>query len=281
MTPRNAASPSRSRSTGTPISTPIASAASALRTLCSPTIGSMNVPRSSPPRITRNVLTLAGDGVTPRRPATRTRCRAPPLRHRRQAERLNAAPRQRHQRRRIRAVDTDQREPGAGHQVHEPAKREAHGVEVRVDVRVIELDVVHDRDVRQVLEELRGLVEVGAVVFVALDDERLALPDAIAGAARCRSCGRCRRPAPSDPRRHASAASPPATSSWSCRGCRRRRWTACPRGRSRAPLRATSSSGASDRERPRALHCRARWRCPRSPGPTDPRRARRDSPRAA
>jgi hypothetical protein len=36
---------------------------------------------------------------------------------------------------------------------------------------VIELDVVDDGDVRQVLEELRGLVEEGAVVLVALDDE--------------------------------------------------------------------------------------------------------------
>jgi hypothetical protein len=42
---------------------------------------------------------------------------------------------------------------------------------------VIELDVVDDRDVRQVLQELRGLVEVRAVVLVAFDDEGLALAD--------------------------------------------------------------------------------------------------------
>ena len=47
-----------------------------------------------------------------------------------------------------------------------------------IDVGVIELDVVDDGDVGQVLQELRGLVEVGAVVLVALDDERRA---------RCRS----------------------------------------------------------------------------------------------
>ena len=51
-----------------------------------------------------------------------------------------------------------------------------------IDVGVIELDVVDDGDVGQVLQELRGLVEVGAVVLVAFDDERLALADAVAGA---------------------------------------------------------------------------------------------------
>jgi len=44
---------------------------------------------------------------------------------------------------------------------------------------VIELDVVDDRDVGQVFEELRRLVEVRAVVLVAFDDERLALPDPV------------------------------------------------------------------------------------------------------
>ena len=52
----------------------------------------------------------------------------------------------------------------------------ANRIEIGVDVRVIELDVVHHRDVGQVLEELGGLVEVGAVVFVAFDHERAPVP---------------------------------------------------------------------------------------------------------
>ena len=36
---------------------------------------------------------------------------------------------------------------------------------------MVELDVVDDGDVGQVLQELRGLVEERAVVFVAFDDE--------------------------------------------------------------------------------------------------------------
>ena len=37
-----------------------------------------------------------------------------------------------------------------------------------------------DRDVGQILQELRGLVEEGAVVFVAFDDEVAAVPDPVA-----------------------------------------------------------------------------------------------------
>jgi 2-oxo-3-hexenedioate decarboxylase len=55
-------------------------------------------------------------------------------------------------------------------------------VEIGVDVRVIELDVADHRNVRQILQELRGLVEVGAIVFVAFDHEGLALADPVAGA---------------------------------------------------------------------------------------------------
>src|ERR1043165_2172485 len=47
--------------------------------------------------------------------------------------------------------------------------------EVRKDVRVIELEVVDDRDLRQVVDELAALVEKCSVVFVALDDEPLAI----------------------------------------------------------------------------------------------------------
>ena len=45
------------------------------------------------------------------------------------------------------------------------------GVEIGVDVGVIELDVGEDERVRKVVEELRALVEEGGVVLVAFDDE--------------------------------------------------------------------------------------------------------------
>ena len=45
---------------------------------------------------------------------------------------------------------------------------------------MVELDVVDDGDVGQILQELRGLVEEGAVVFVAFDDELAAAADPVA-----------------------------------------------------------------------------------------------------
>ncbi len=44
---------------------------------------------------------------------------------------------------------------------------------------MVELDVVHDRDIGQVLQELRRLVEEGAVVLVPLDHELTAAADAV------------------------------------------------------------------------------------------------------
>ncbi len=65
--------------------------------------------------------------------------------------------------------------------MHEAAEGEHHRVEVGVDVRVIELDVVDHGDVGQVLQELGGLVEERAVVLVAFDDEVASLAEPIAG----------------------------------------------------------------------------------------------------
>ena len=54
------------------------------------------------------------------------------------------------------------------------------------DVRVVELEVVDDGDLRQVVDELAALVEERGVVFVALDDEPLAVgePRALAEVVR-------------------------------------------------------------------------------------------------
>src|SRR5262249_2146190 len=59
---------------------------------------------------------------------------------------------------------------------------QCHGVEVGIDVRVIELDVADNSDIWQVLEELRRFVEKGAVVLVAFDDEFPTLSDTVARA---------------------------------------------------------------------------------------------------
>ncbi len=104
-----------------------------------------------------------------------------PLRIVRRAERLNARNGLVGERSRAGAVGADEQQPPARHEVHEAAEGQRHRREVRVDVGVVELDVVDDGDVGQVLQELGGLVEERAVVLVAFDHEVAALPDAIAG----------------------------------------------------------------------------------------------------
>src|SRR5882724_3705722 len=75
-------------------------------------------------------------------------------------------------------VPTNDQLSGARHQIHQTTKREFHGVEIFVDVGVIEFDVVDDRDLRQVVHELRTFIEVSGVVFVAFDDEVITAGDA-------------------------------------------------------------------------------------------------------
>ena len=96
---------------------------------------------------------------------------APPVGPFRQPECFDRRDCRRAERRSVRTVAAEQQEPVPGHQVGQPAERQAHGIQIGVDVRVVELDVVDERDVGQILQELRGLVEEGAVVLVALDDE--------------------------------------------------------------------------------------------------------------
>jgi hypothetical protein len=84
--------------------------------------------------------------------------------------------------RRIGAVGAEQQQTVLRHQVRQPAERQPHLVDAAVDVGVVELDVVDDGDVGEVLQELRGLVEERAVVFVAFDDEVAAGTHPVAGA---------------------------------------------------------------------------------------------------
>ena len=94
-----------------------------------------------------------------------------PVRPVREPEGLDPAMRARLQSQRVGVVGAEQQQPPARDEVHEPLKRQADGVQVRIDIGVVELDVADHGNVRQVLQELRGLVEERAVVVVPLDDE--------------------------------------------------------------------------------------------------------------
>src|SRR5437899_1643729 len=69
-----------------------------------------------------------------------------------------------------RTVPTDNQLSIAGGQIHQTTKRQLYRIEILVNVRVIEFDVIDDRDLRQVMHELRAFVEVSRVVLVAFDD---------------------------------------------------------------------------------------------------------------
>src|SRR6185295_4649907 len=56
------------------------------------------------------------------------------------------------------------------HEVHKTTKSELHCFEIGVDVSVVEFDVVDDRELRQVVHELRTFIEVSCVVLVCFDD---------------------------------------------------------------------------------------------------------------
>ena len=67
-------------------------------------------------------------------------------------------------------VAIDEGHAAARDDVEQPAEGEFDFVEVVINVRVVELDVVHDDAFREVVEELRTLVEEGGVILVALED---------------------------------------------------------------------------------------------------------------
>ncbi|MNF76592.1 hypothetical protein D3C84_587090 [compost metagenome] len=59
----------------------------------------------------------------------------------------------------------------ARHGAHQVVELTLDGGEIREDVRVVELQVVHHQGARVVVDELGALVEEGAVILVRLDDE--------------------------------------------------------------------------------------------------------------
>src|ERR1051326_1640659 len=68
-------------------------------------------------------------------------------------------------------VAVDQDHSVFRHDVEQALKTELDLVDVAKDVGVIELDIVHDHQFGQVMNELRALVEKRSVVFVAFDHE--------------------------------------------------------------------------------------------------------------
>ena len=84
------------------------------------------------------------------------------------------------QRSRFGVVRPEEEKAAPWNQVDEALKGDADRREIGIDVGVIELDVVDHADVREVLEELRGLVEERAVVLVPLDHELAATSNPVA-----------------------------------------------------------------------------------------------------
>ena len=76
----------------------------------------------------------------------------------------------------VRIVGVEENQALAGNDVEQAAEAQLNRVQIFVYVSVIELDIVHDDQLGQVVNELRALVEKRRVVFVALDDEMLRVP---------------------------------------------------------------------------------------------------------
>ena len=81
------------------------------------------------------------------------------------------------QRAAVRVVSIEENHAFARHDLHEAAEAGHHVLEVAEDIRVVELDVVHDEQLGQVVDELAALVEKRRVVFVAFEDEVFRIPE--------------------------------------------------------------------------------------------------------
>src|SRR6185369_12137919 len=73
------------------------------------------------------------------------------------------------------AIPTDNKLAVTGNQIHKSSKGKFHRRQIVIDIGMVKLDVVYDRDLRQVVHKLRTLVEIGRVVFVAFNDEVIAI----------------------------------------------------------------------------------------------------------
>src|SRR5688572_20900873 len=78
---------------------------------------------------------------------------------------------------RDRRIDADNEPTVSRNEIHQTREFPLDVVEVVVNIGVVKLDVVDDRDLGQVVHELRLLVEVGRVILVAFDDEMITAGD--------------------------------------------------------------------------------------------------------
>ena len=78
----------------------------------------------------------------------------------------------------IRIVGIQQDHAFARHDIEQPAKARLDLLEVAIDIRMIELDVVHDDEFGKVVDKFRPLVEKGGVVFVTLNNEMFRVSEA-------------------------------------------------------------------------------------------------------
>src|SRR5439155_17828601 len=69
------------------------------------------------------------------------------------------------------AVDSRDDQARTRYDIDQPPERRADRIEIRVDVGVIEFNVLQQNDSGQVMKKLRSLVEECRVVFIAFDNE--------------------------------------------------------------------------------------------------------------
>ena len=210
----------------TPTAFAAASAASAFITLWRPSSGQ----RTSPTSRAVHATTVEAAACRPRVDAARAVQRV--IAARRRPKRLDRRPATHRQHfGQVRVLAIDDQPAATRHGAHEVMELALDRGDVGKDVGVVVFEVVEDRDQRPVVDELAALVEERGVVFVGLDHEL---------ARRCP-----RAPTRRNPRRRRRSGSPararpPAAarsgswSSWSCRGCRRRRACRGPAARVRA-----------------------------------------------
>ncbi len=110
-------------------------------------------------------------------------------------------------------------------EIHEALERGLHGVQIAVDVGVVELDVGEDERVGKVVHELGTLIEEGGVVLVAFEDEGAAIAELEAGAEVFGDASdeEGRGKLGSLAGRRLRRSTPACWWWWFCRGCRRRR----------------------------------------------------------
>ena len=82
----------------------------------------------------------------------------------------------------LRAVPAEDETSVAWDQIHESSKGKFYRSKIMVNVRMIEFDIVDDRQFGQVMHELRTFIEIRSVVLVAFDNEVIAAGHAKANA---------------------------------------------------------------------------------------------------